>query len=343
MFPDALCALVQHNCNIADARYASHFTLCTYLMKMREYCRWDKGYAYTDLLPKEEVGQWVSQRESLWDELEQQSFNPIPIDNQMHDPFDTDKINQALLPKGLVYSAGVGVRSAPHFFLARLAATQAYSGHQVYIAAQECARDLSAPPAMTLGDKIFIRKESIERMLWEKVQEWQWHKTANAMSKALSFYDFKEDAAMALQRMAENELQAVILHEQGEIDAGKILGQQWRIFLAAVRGARLELMLRALKDFYADALHTLPALIAQDNHASIYFYAANMSALRKQLSPSFMRAYQQWDASKDPSPLHDWLERAAPHWRRVIHQVLRLNHQGCSESAIENYIERNPL
>ena len=343
MFPDALCTLVQHNCNIADARHAGHFTLCTYLMKMREYCRWDKGYAYTDVLPKEEVGRWVSQRELLWHELEQQSFTPVEIDSQVHDPFDIDKINQALLPKGLVYSAGVGVRSAPHFFLARLAETQTYGACQVYIVGQECARDLSAPPAMTLGDRIFIRTESIQRMLWEKVQEWQWHKIDNAMSRALAFYNFKEDAAGALQRMAENELQAIILHEQGEIDACKILGEEWRTFLAAVSSARLELMLRALKDFYADTLRTLPALIAQGNHASIYFYAANMSALRKQLSPSFTQAYKQWDTSRDTSLLHDWLERGARHWHQLIDQVLRLHRRGCSESVIERYIERHLL
>ena len=128
MFPDSLCSLVQHNCNIVDAKYASNFTLCTYLMKMREYCRWEKGYSYSDMLSKEEVGEWVSERELLWDDLEQKSFSAIQIDGELHDPFDTDNINNVLLAKGMVYSGGVGMRSVPHFFLGKLDATQSYGG-----------------------------------------------------------------------------------------------------------------------------------------------------------------------------------------------------------------------
>ena len=120
MLPDSLCSLVQHNCNIVDAKYAANFSLCTYLMKMREYCRWDKGYAYHEALSKEEVGEWVSERESLWDGLEQKTFTPIDIDGEKFDPFDTDIINKVLLPKGLVYSGGLGAGAVPHFFLAKL-------------------------------------------------------------------------------------------------------------------------------------------------------------------------------------------------------------------------------
>ncbi|HSP01523.1 MAG TPA: hypothetical protein VLN90_08695, partial [Thioalkalivibrio sp.] len=31
---------VQRNCDIADARHAGNDTLCTYLLKMREFYRW---------------------------------------------------------------------------------------------------------------------------------------------------------------------------------------------------------------------------------------------------------------------------------------------------------------
>lgn len=39
----ALSTAVQHNCDIADAQHARNFTLCTYLLKMRELYRWEKA------------------------------------------------------------------------------------------------------------------------------------------------------------------------------------------------------------------------------------------------------------------------------------------------------------
>ena len=217
MNTESLCELVQHNCNIADAKHAGNFTLCTYLMKMREYCRWDKGYSYTDILSKEEVGEWVTDRESLWDELDEQSFAPIEINGMRFDPFDTEAINDSLQQYGLVYSGGIGARSVPHFFLGKLDESKAFDDHQVVIASEECARDLSSPPAMTLQNVIFIRKESVRRMLWEKLQEWQWHKLENAASRAFAFYDFKNDINAALDDMTNVESQAILLHSRFHI------------------------------------------------------------------------------------------------------------------------------
>ncbi|HKJ07631.1 MAG TPA: hypothetical protein VKA76_00940, partial [Gammaproteobacteria bacterium] len=47
-----LCAKVQKNCHISDARYAGDYTLCIYLLKMREYYRWEKGYSLDASLNK---------------------------------------------------------------------------------------------------------------------------------------------------------------------------------------------------------------------------------------------------------------------------------------------------
>lgn len=315
MTTDSLCSLVQHNCNIADAKHATNYTLCTYLMKMREFCRWDKGYSYNQLLPKEEVGEWVSQRESLWEALEEESYSPIEIDNQKFDPFDTESINHALLPKGMVYSGGIGVGCSPHFFLGKLASKQLFDGYQVILSAEECARDLGAPPAMTLGQTIFIRKESVRRMLWEKLQEWRWNRNESAMSRALSFYDFDADADSALDEMTDAELDSVLLHEQGEIKTSAILGEDWKLYLESINNSRQELLLRAAKDLFADSLITLPALINQGKIASIHFFAGNMSPLRRQLSPSFIQTYKDCNREDDLSALLSWAERSADHWR----------------------------
>ena len=220
---NALCETVQKNCDISDARHATNYTLCVYLLKMREYFRWENGYSYNDVLPKEDVGNWVQEREHLWESLEEENFVPLLIDGKEFDPFDTDNINRLLAPKGYVYSGGIGLRAAPHFFLGRLETKEVYNDFTMYVSADECARDLTAPPAMTLGRNVFIRRESLHRYLWEKFQEWQWSKYENAMAKALSFYEFDKDVDAALNKMTQNELEAVALHEIGEfVDSAAI-------------------------------------------------------------------------------------------------------------------------
>lgn len=343
MLNDALCENVQHNCNIADAKYAASYTLCIYLMKMREYYRWEKGYSYNELLPKDEVGEWVAEREDLWEQLEQEKYLPIEIDGKSFDPFDTDNINASLLSKGMVYSGGLGVRSIPHFFLGKLDTTQRYENYEVIITAEECARDLGAPPAMTLGNTIFIRKESIRRMLWEKVQEWQWNKHENAMARAVACYDFEHNVTTAINRMTEVELNSIVLHEIGEIQSARQLGPQWKELLVEVANSRLEIMLRAIKDLLADSISTLPALIENSNTASIHFYAANMTAMRKELCPSFMQSYQRWTDELDFEVLQQWLQKSSTHWQDVLEQVITQHKQQQPQADIEQFIEANRL
>ncbi|MEM7304692.1 MAG: Sfum_1244 family protein [Pseudomonadota bacterium] len=340
MHSPSLCSLVQHNCNIADAKHAANYTLCTYLMKMREFCRWDKGYSYNQLLPKEEVGEWVSEREMLWEELEQENYAPIEIDDKTYDPFDTDGINKALLPKGMVYSGGLGKGYSPHFFLGKLSSSEWHDDYQVILSSEECARDLGAPPAMTLGNTIFIRRESVRRMLWEKVQEWRWYKNENAMSKALSFYDFDGNSDVALNEMTDAELSSIMLHEQGEIRTTGILGSGWKQYLGSINNTRDELMLRAAKDLFADALVTLPALIKQEKIASIDFFAGNMSPMRKQLCPSFLHCYEDSFKQGNLSALSEWSERSARHWQDILTRVLD---KSVIADGLEDFLIKNRL
>ena len=97
---ELLCETVQKNCDISDARHAANYTICIYLLKMREYFRWENGYSYNDVLPKEEIGNWVQQRESMWEEIENEDFTPLSIDGKKLDPFDTDNSKCVVAPKG---------------------------------------------------------------------------------------------------------------------------------------------------------------------------------------------------------------------------------------------------
>lgn len=322
--PEPLCATVQRNCHISDARHASNYTLCVYLLKMREYYRWEMGYPFGASMSKDELGSWLTEREHLWETLEEESYAPIGIDGQLLDPFDTEAINRALLPKGYVYSGGIGRRATPHFFLASLDSRVDYKGFTVLISADECARDLTAPPAMTLDKTVFVRRESLKRILWEKVQEWRWHQHENPMSRALSCYDFDTNLDAALDAMTANELEAVTLHEIGEIMAGEHLGEAWHEMLIALPPSRGETMARAVRDHVADALSTLPRLLDNENVPSLHFYMANLSAMRKELYPGFANAYQQWLDSERLDSLNALISQSKGHWLCVAQQMLEL-------------------
>jgi len=341
----ALQTGVQHNCHISDARFASDFTLCVYLLKMREYYRWEMGYSYAESLPQEAIGAWLTQRENHWETLEEQPFIPLEIDHNCYDPFDSEAINKALQKHRLVYSAGYGARAKPHFYLARLERQTRYKGFRIHISAEEYARDLSAPPAMSQNGEIFIRRESLRRMLWERLEEWRWHRPNNAMGRAIGCYDFEQDLEAALEQMADAEIQTLILHEIGEVHAGEMLGEGWREMINAFPRSRLELMARAVRDHLADALSTLPALLEQVQPPSLHFYFANLSGMRKQIYPALLDAYQHWVEQDDTGRLEEQARRGREHWLQVARDLLALHHSQVKTAwqEMESLIEQKQL
>lgn len=336
---------VQHNCHIADAGFATDFTLCVYLMKMREFYRWEIGHGFTDKLSQEDVGQWLRMREELWENLEDSDYTPITIGDQSFDPFETEAINAQLIPQGYVYSGGIGYQAKPHFFLAQLEVQYQEEDYHILISHNELARDVGSPPAMTLGKTIFIRRESLRRLLWEKIEQWNWNKPDNPMARALAMYDFKHDIESSLDNMTDNELTAVLKHETGEIMAGQLLGEEWEAMLMALPRSRAEFMLRAVRDHLADALATLPYLVESANEASIHFYLGNLSHMRKELFPRLKTVYQAWLDSRSLAPFKQIIEISHEHWLTVARQALTIFHQQDPDwvKQVDSLIEGNRL
>lgn len=336
---------VQHNCHIADAGFATDFTLCVYLMKMREFYRWEQGYGFADKLPQKEVGQWLRAREELWESLEETDYAPIIIAGQDFDPFATEAINARLVPQGYVYSGGLGYRTKPHFFLGKLEEQRSQDDYHILVTSDELARDLGSPPAMTLGKTIFIRRESLRRLLWEKVEQWNWNKPDNPMARAIALYDFGNDIERSLDKMTDNELTAVLMHETGEVMAGNLLGEEWEAMLMALPRSKAEFMLRAIRDHLADALATLPYLVDADNEASIHFYLGNLSNLRKDLFPRLKTVYQQWLESRSVAPFKQIIDISHDHWLTVAQQALTIFRQQDPDwvKQIDSLIESNRL
>jgi hypothetical protein len=292
-FPQ-LAETVQRNCDISDARFAGDYGLCTFLLKMREYYRWENELPFGRDLPRGELGDWLQSREQRWREIETEDFAPLPLAHGTLDPFDADAASRELLPQGYVYSAGYGGFHKPLFFLGRLLRVEERSGFTIVVSSCEYARELAAPPAMLQGRTIFLRLESVRRYLWEKIEEWRWRKQGHAMARALASYDFIADTEAALQRMADNEAETMILHEIGEAMAGDLLGDGWRDMMIGLAQTRSETTARAVRDLLADCLSTLPELLRRGNQPALHFYFATFDGPRRQLFPQALDAYEHF-------------------------------------------------
>jgi len=312
---------------------------------LREYFRWEHDIPYQTTLPREQLSAWLTRREDHWDKLEARPFENIPVQGTLHDPFDSTAINKGLNELGYVYSSGYGRNMKPVFFLGELEQRTHHAGYTLLVSGKEYARDLTAPPAMSLDNIIYVRRESLRRMCWEKIEEWRWNQPENAMQKAMLCYDFDSAPEQSLEAMTDKELQFVVLHEIGEVQAGKRLGEAWEVMLASMQQSKAELMLRAVRDNLADALSTLPGLLNDAEAASVHFYMANMNNMRKALFPEFVSAYEGWTVSGDTRELEQLVDRAAAHWQSLAETCLELHqeHRDNSEAALISVIETSIL
>jgi hypothetical protein len=325
---------VQHNCDIADARHGSDYGMCTYLLKMRELYRWTQGLPLGARLSRDAVGDWLTEREQHLERLGEADFAEVTVAGASFDPFDAESINDALQCRGLVYSAGLVNGARPSFFLAELEGSQqADNGFRLRISGRELARCLNAPPAMTRGGTIFLRRESLRRYLWEKYESWLWSRPSNAMARALAHYPFDSELEAALDRMTAAEMASIEAHERGEYQAGLDLGDSWESMLLDVSMTPAELVARAVRDHLADCTHTLPTLVTEGREASLHFFIANLGAMRKQLFPALEHAYQAWIKGADAGVFADVAERGASHWRDLAMQLLGLHERHGSEAA----------
>ncbi len=337
---------VQYNCHVADARHGADLTMCTYLLKMREYYRWETGAGFRDPLPREALGAWLQDREALWESLADADFRPLEIGGRAYDPFDTRAVNEALAPLGVVYSAALVDGARPHFFLAELLGREEGADDcALHLCGREYARCLSAPPAMAGEAGVFLRREALRRYLWEKYETWCWKRPDNALGRAFACHGFDADPEAALERMTDAELEAAREHELGEFEADRMLGPEWNRMLLDLALTPAERMARAVKDHLADVLRTLPALLEAGREASIHFYLGNLGGMRRHLWPQLEAAYEAWRRSGDLAPLRERAEADRPRWTRLARELLELHalHGRHADDPIRRHLERHCL
>lgn len=339
----AIVSTVEKNCHISDAQYAGDLTLCTFLLKMRELYRWEHDIPLTLDMQKGAVGEWMHERERLWEAVENAPYEPLPLPGASVDPFEVAAANRALEPYGLVYSGGFGRSCKPHFFLGKLERQETRAGFQVYVAGCEFARDLDAPPGMMLDQSIFVRTESLKRWLWEKYEEWRWNKRNEAMGRAVVCHGFEQDPEAALEAMTRAETESVILHELGEARVGELLGEPWASLLVGVMHSRAEIVARAVRDLYADCLSTLPGLLERDDPAAIHFFFANFVGMRRKLFPELAAAYRRYLECGNSDGLRAVAATGRERWAVVAAGFLDLRgrHGEAVGAEIEAWLDRS--
>ena len=350
--PPGLVAAVQTNCHIADARHAADLTLCIYLLQMREFHRWERGLPFGAALARDAVGAWIAEREALWSALEESPFVPLPVPLPEPlpeplgeplpagpgkvvatlDPFDVTTINARLRPQGLLYGAGFVGADRPVFFLAELHGTDTREGLEVLAAGRELARGLAAPPAVLdrTGQEqaIVLRRESMARWCWEKYEAWSLRRAeGSAFQAAAQAYGLDQDFEAALPRWLDEQSEVMVLHELGEVQAGRWLDPAWAAMRLALPTRRADLYVRAVRDHLADFGVTLPTLLDRGASASIHAWFAGYDGVRELLCPALPQAYAQWRAGDGDAALRRAIDRGHAHFSRLAQQVL-----ACHES-----------
>ena len=280
-----LCEDVQFNCAVSDARYARDYSLCIYLLRMREFYRWRFDIPLLQRLDTATVGDWISEMEMHWDDIEECTFKPVVINGVTHDPFESDAINQQLQSSGLIYSAGYGRLGQPHFVLAELNHQNSVASLHTYECGKELARDSITLPAMTQNQSVYIRHDSIKRHIWQMVDEWSLKKPIGPLARVVDHYQLSDSSnADAKLEKAVSELSPLYLkHEHGEVAAGVLLGDRYQQLLLKIAGSRDEFYLRAVRDLIADSLKTWPYILTRGNEIELDFWLASAVGARLQL------------------------------------------------------------
>ncbi len=308
-----LISQVKANCDLSDAKSWGTYTVCGLLLRLRELFRSENGLNPWERISQKDLVEWISEKEDLWERLENKDFDIIVIGGHKFGPFEVEKINAVVKKEGIIYGAGYGAYMKPTFFLAELVSDEVIDEYEIYISGRELARDLSAYPAMLQDSTIYARKDVLSVMLWDKFEEMGCKKNGGALSYAFSNYSVysedqtSEDVYNKIQKITEKELETYIYHEIGEAFEGKRLGDEWKEMLIDIQNRRLEFFIRGIKDILSDTSEKgmLVQIIEKERKGSLGFYISFLGGFRKLIFPEILGAFQRFTQTEDWTIIDD--------------------------------------
>ncbi len=295
---------VIENCTIADARHAGGFSICGLALRLRDLFKWEQGLDPWVERESGEVLDWIGEREEMWEAVAEADFHPIRISGRDYDPFDTEGVNAAVEPEGVLYGAGLAGGLVPVFFLARVEERRAVNGLTVYVLGRELARGLLTVPALTQGGTVLLRRETARRFLWDRIF-YAGEGGGEAIGYALRCHGLDParpgDVPARLDAIVSEELETILRHELGEARDTVFDRGTWQAVIAAFPHTPVELLTRAVKDLLADTNEagTLAYIIQGERRASLGFYTAFLDGLRRALFPEMAGAFAAFLESGD--------------------------------------------
>ena len=347
----SLIEQIRHNCSISDCRYAGSYSVCGLALRLRDLYKWEKGLEPWVEEDSSVVLEWIGNKEEQWDKLEEEEFTGISVAGKTYDPFDTEGLNAVVMPQGLFYGAGYVQGLKPSFLLADLVEAREVEGIRVYVLGREHARDLLTVPASSQGNSILIRKESARIFLWNLIFFLK-KSSREALQFALKTYGILDHQSKALKenfaKICEDEVEAYIYHEVGELKDVDFDREVWRDVIAAFPYTVIEFFVRALKDTLADTndFGKLHYIIQQRKEASLALYAAFLDGLRGVLFPELAEAFKAFKETRHWQPVQEARlsgYRAARKRAELVTEIYRTGKQKGDMDWVAKEIEETLL
>ncbi|MDA8098496.1 MAG: hypothetical protein M0042_02570 [Nitrospiraceae bacterium] len=333
---------IKNNCDVSDAKFWGYFSVCGLLMRYRDLYRTEQGLEPWSPIPRDEISAWIQRKEAAWPRLENEGFRNLSFRGRDYDPFDAPGINDALNGEGLAYGAGYGMYLKPTFFLARLRSVGEIDGHRVITTDREMVRDLFSAPAMLQERTIFLRRDALRALLWDKYTQVRPGPPTPLADAFASFGvhpggdgagPFVEKAELLCDLYAE----VLLRHELAESRVSA--GSRWKELLAAAGDRSAELALRALQDLVADTSPggPLDGIVAARDERSLAFFVGMLDGFRKSLFPELRAAYGRFRRDADWRALAGVLQECHGRFSAARQRVLDL--EGPDRKGIHTAIQ----
>jgi hypothetical protein len=299
---------VQRNCDISDARYAGAYSICGLALRLRHLFKWSRSLPPWEEREASEVLAWIGERESLWESLAGEEYQPIVIDGIAHDPFDSAAINGILASQGLFYGAGYAHSLKPCFLLAEIDSRGKSDDVEIFRLGREKARDLLTLPAFGQEGAVVLRREAARMDLWDRMA-YITPSGRPALGFALRALTIPQEGMAAvrphLDRIAAIFERMIVAHEIGELREEYFPRDIWRQILSTYPHTAAELLARSLKDLLADtgAHGQLTHIVQERDAAALGLYVAFREGVPKKIFPELTTAFESFLQSGRWEPL----------------------------------------
>jgi hypothetical protein len=350
---EGLIGQVKQNCDISDARFWGNYSICSLLLSLRGLFRQEKKILPWEEISHGAISEWIAAREKLWHQIEEDEFLGLSIGGKEYGPFDVADINRLLATQGIMYGAGFGVYGKPSFFLADLLSEYSLDGYEVVMSGREFVRDLAAYPAMLQDSTIFVRREALASLFWDKLEEIRLRKHRGALLYAFFQYGVTPEEVVSeslygrVLQIADEETEVFVRHEIGEGVEGKMLGERWQKLLTGQLNRRVETYVRSIKDVLSDTSEKgmLKYIIENRKKGALGFYLSFMGGFRSVIFPEIGRLFPDFTEREDWTRVEkarkQGYQRAAGLAEKVL-DIFRLQGDIAGEVIERELIENGP-